>query len=76
MTDETCRACESETRLSKITVLLVRYTTQSDPISELTKRLDHEPEEKNIPGNPKSAFQRDSKIVGSLKPSKKISTKS
>jgi hypothetical protein len=27
---------------------LVRYTTQSDPISELTKRLDHEPEEKNI----------------------------
>jgi hypothetical protein len=65
MTGETCRACEFETGLSTITIPLFRYTPQSDPISELTKRLDHEPEEKNIPGNPESAFQRDSNIVGS-----------
>jgi hypothetical protein len=31
------------------TLFVLRYTTKSDPISELTKRLDPEPEEKNIP---------------------------
>jgi hypothetical protein len=34
--------------------------------------LDHEPEEKNTPGTPESALQRDSKILRPAPPSNKI----
>ena len=52
MTAESCRDNELKTKLSKINALPFRYTTKSDPISRLTNRLDHEPEEKNTPGTP------------------------
>ena len=49
----------------------VHDTIRSDQLTD-ENRLAHEPEEKNIPGNPESAFQRDSNILRVSSPSNKI----
>jgi hypothetical protein len=60
------RAAKSKIKLSKINVLFLGTTNALLPTIETSVALSEveRAEEKNTPGTPESAFQRDSNILG------------